>query len=146
MDVEALSLPALLRGAQGAYAAEVRRSLLEAGFDDLPRNGPFVLAVVALAGASLSELGVWLRISKQAAGQLIDTLVVRAYLDRSVDPVDRRRLRVALSERGLAAAAVVRAAVDEVDARLVSRMGADAVAVTRTTLAALLPGAAGVDA
>ena len=58
-------------------------------------------------------------------GQLVDTLVARRYLNRSVDPDDRRRLTITLTERGLAAATVIRSAVDEVDAGLIGRVGAE---------------------
>jgi DNA-binding MarR family transcriptional regulator len=41
-----------------------------------------------------------LRMSQQAAGQLVDTTVMRGYLQRTVDESDRRRLTVTLTERG----------------------------------------------
>ena len=50
--------------------------------------------------APLAEVIRQLGVSKQAAGQLVDSLVVRGYLDRTVDPDDRRRLIVTLTERG----------------------------------------------
>ena len=82
----------------------------------------------------IRELGV----SKQAAGQLVDTLVVRGYLDRSADPEDRRRMTVSLTERGQLAAAAGRSAVERVDAQLTERVGEEYVAHTRATLAALI--------
>jgi DNA-binding MarR family transcriptional regulator len=41
-----------------------------------------------------------LGVTRQAASQLIDTLVVRGYLVREVNPADRRRLNIELTERG----------------------------------------------
>jgi DNA-binding MarR family transcriptional regulator len=76
-------------------------------------------------------------VSKQAAGQLVDSLVTRGYLDRAPDPEDRRRLTITLTERGQAAAEVIRSAVQQVDAGLVRRVGPEYVAHTRATLAAL---------
>ena len=38
-----------------------------------------------------------LGMSKQAASQLIDTLVLREYLERRIDPEDRRRMGVRLT-------------------------------------------------
>ncbi len=78
-----------------------------------------------------------LRISKQAAGQLVDTLVSRGYLARTVDEHDRRRLIVALTERGRGAAATQAAARERVDAALLAKVGAEYVQHTRTALAAL---------
>jgi len=88
----------------------------------------------------LRELIERMGVSKQAGGQLVDTLVTRGYLDRSVDAEDRRRLTITLTKRGQSAADVVRSTVDEVDAQLVERVGAQSFAATRTTLASLIEG------
>jgi DNA-binding MarR family transcriptional regulator len=136
--IEEWSLPALLRVARRAYGVAIRDALADAGYDDVPRNGIFVIGAIARSEAPLSEIIDQLGVSKQAAGQLVDTLVLRGYLDRAIDPEDRRRLVVTLTERGSAAAAVIREAIDEVDRTLVARVGDDYVAHTRTTLAALI--------
>jgi DNA-binding MarR family transcriptional regulator len=132
------SLPALLRAARRTYGSAVRAALAAAGCDDLPRNGSYVIAAIARTGAPLGQIIDWLGVSKQAAGQLVDTLVTRGYLDRSVDPEDRRRLTITLTERGHAAAAIVRSAVERVDAELVARVGSEHVVHARATLAALI--------
>jgi DNA-binding MarR family transcriptional regulator len=77
-------------------------------------------------------------VSKQAGGQLVDTLVTRGYLDRAVDPADRRRLTVSLTERGMAAADVVRSVVRRISDELDERVGPEYVAHARVTVAALL--------
>ncbi len=132
-----VGLPTLLRAARAAYGSAIREALAEVGFDDLPRNGPYVIGAIARTGAPLSQVIKELGVSKQAAGQLVDTLVVRGYLARSVDSEDRRRLTVALTERGHAAAAVSRAAIDHVDAELAREITPDYIAHTRATLAAI---------
>ena len=130
-------VPALLRAARSAYGAAVHRALAEGGFDDVPKNGSFVLGAIARGGAPLGDIIASLGVSKQSAGQLVDTLVLRGYLDRAVDPADRRRLVVSLTERGTAAAAAVRAAVDEVDEAFTARMGAGQLAQLRSALTVL---------
>jgi DNA-binding MarR family transcriptional regulator len=122
---EEVVVPALLRAARGAYADAVRARLAGAGFADLPSNGPYILGGLAGRARSAGDLVRELGISKQAASQLIDALVLRGYLERAVDPADRRRLTIALSERGRAAAAAVRAGVEEVDEELAARLSAD---------------------
>jgi DNA-binding MarR family transcriptional regulator len=117
-------IPALLRAARGAYGHAIQARLGAAGFDDLPRNGPFVLGGMANRGGAAGDLVRQLRVSKQAASQLVDVLVLRGYLDRQVDPDDRRRMTIALTERGRAAAAAVRAGVEEVDEALALRLSA----------------------
>ena len=132
-----VSLPALLRAAWETYRSAVRKALADAGFDDVPRNGAYVIAAIARTGAPLGQVIKGLGVSKQAAGQLVDTLVVRGYLDRAVDAEDRRRLTVTLTERGHAAAAASRSAVEQVDTALLKRVAPDYIAHTRATLMAL---------
>ena len=55
-------------------------------------------------GAPLATVIRQLGVSKQTAGQLVDSLAARGYLDREADPYDRRRLVVRLTERGEQAA------------------------------------------
>ena len=133
-----LSFPALLRAARRAYGTVVIEALAEAGCDDMPRNGSYVIGAIARTGAPLSQIINALGVSKQAAGQLVDTLVTRGYLARAGDPDDRRRLTITLTDRGLAAAEVIRNAVERVDASVLGRVGPEYVAHTRATLAALI--------
>ena len=130
--------PALLRAARRAYGSAVRGALADAGYDDVPRNGSYVLAAIARTGAPLGRIIQELGVSKQAAGQLVDTLVTRGYLDRAPDPDDRRRLTITLTARGHAAAEEIRSAVARVDDGLVRRVGPEYVANARAALAALI--------
>ncbi|MGN6513823.1 MAG: MarR family winged helix-turn-helix transcriptional regulator [Lysobacteraceae bacterium] len=131
------SLPTLLRFARARCVAEVRRALEAAGFGDIPGNGVFVVGAVARGGVPLSDIVRDLGVSKQAAGQLVDLLVTRGYLDRQVDPTDRRRLTVVPSERGLAAAAAARAAGGRIEAELARRLPPEWIEHTRAALQAL---------
>jgi DNA-binding MarR family transcriptional regulator len=69
---------------------------------------------------------------------LVDTLVSRGYLERAVDRNDRRKMTVALTERGRGAAAVQAAARKTIDDKLIAKVGQEDVARTRRTLAALI--------
>jgi DNA-binding MarR family transcriptional regulator len=111
-------IPALLRAARGAYGHAIRARLADGGFEDLPGNGPYVLGGMANHGGAAGDLIRQLGISKQAASQLIDTLVLRGYLDRTVNADDRRRMTIELTDRGRAAAEAVRAGVVAVDEEL----------------------------
>ena len=136
---EEIGLPVLLRHARTTYGAAMRRALDEAGYDDIPGNGLYVIGGLALGvpDIPLGQLIKELRISKQAAGQLVDALVMRGYLERAVDKDDRRKLTVTLTERGKAAAATQRAAREKIDAELLASVGQDDVSRTRRTLALL---------
>lgn len=133
-----VSFPALLRAARIVYASAIREALAKVGCDDVPRNGSYVIGAIARTGAPFSQIIEALGVSKQAAGQLVDTLVLRGYLDRSVDPEDRRRMTVTLTERGRAAARACRSAVERIDAELAKSVDPEYIAHTRATLAALI--------
>jgi DNA-binding MarR family transcriptional regulator len=113
----------LMREARGVYRDAIRGALDGAGCDDIPRNGTFVLAgldhstqepVFSPQADVVASLGL----SKQAASQLIDTLVLREYLERRNDPGDRRRMGVRLTDRGRTAARAIQTAVDAIDAAI----------------------------
>lgn len=137
---ETIALPALLRHARTTYGVTMRKALDEAGYDDIPGNGLYLIGGLALGAEDvpLGQLIKELRISKQAAGQLVDALVTRGYLERSVDKVDRRKLTVTLTERGKAAAEVQTVARQRVDAELLASVGEQDVNRTRRTLAVLI--------
>jgi len=135
-----VSMPALLRHARTTYGTAMRTALEKAGYDDIPKNGLYVIGGLALQSGThpLGKLIDELRLSKQAAGQLVDALVERGYLEREVDKEDRRKLTVGLTRRGQAAAKVQAAAVARVDAKLLACTAAKDIERTRRTLAALI--------
>ena len=133
-------MPALLRHARTTYGSAMRAALEKAGYHDIPKNGLYVIGGLALQSGThpLGKLIDDLRLSKQAAGQLVDTLVERGYLEREVDKEDRRKLTVGLTRRGQSAAKVQASAVARVDEILLARAGAKDIERTRHTLAALI--------
>ena len=133
-------MPALLRHARSVYGRAMRRALAARDYDDIPKNGLYVIGGLAMGagGVPLGQLVRELGVSKQAAGQLVDTLVLRGYIERKTDPEDRRKLTVNLTERGRAAAATQEAVRKKIDAKLVARVGKSDLLCTRKTLAALI--------
>lgn len=132
-----LSMPALLRAARGAYAQSIKEHLSTDGYDDLPRNGPFILGGMANRDVPAADLLNELGVTRQAASQLIDTLVLRGYLTREVNSTDRRRITITLTPRGQAAGEVVRAAIGLVDEQLTDRIDHAQLAGLRAGLVAL---------
>ena len=130
-------LAAFLRWGRATIGMAMRGALEQAGYDDLPRNGLYVIGALARGTAPLSRIIEELRVSKQAAGQLVDALVLRGYLSREVDAQDRRRLTVTLTERGRAAAAIQRKEGERIETELTERLGPERIAHTRETLALL---------
>jgi DNA-binding MarR family transcriptional regulator len=135
--LEDAGIPGLLRAARHAYGNAIRAAFAEAGFDDIPRNGAYVLARVYDNMSALSEMTRELGTSKQAVSQLIDTMVMRGYLERTEDSQDRRRMLITLTERGRAAATVSWQAATAVDDELASRLDLEGVAALRAGLIVL---------
>jgi DNA-binding MarR family transcriptional regulator len=138
---EDVPLPTLMRGAREVYRDAVRRALEAAGCDDVPRNAAFVLAGLdhrapEAAFSSQADVVASLGLSKQAASQLIDTLVLREYLERRNDPVDRRRMEVRLTNRGRTAAIAIQTAIDAIDSTVAQLITADELHAMRVGLAA----------
>lgn len=136
-ELAQLPLSALLRFARAALGGVIRSALDDAGYDDLPANGPYVISATTAAGVPLAVIIQHLGLSKQAAGHLVDLLVLRGYLDRRVDPEDRRRLVVVPTERGEAAGLVIRRAAELLEAQVAASVGNADIAATRRTLARL---------
>jgi DNA-binding MarR family transcriptional regulator len=142
---EPIVFAALLRAARFAYGDAIRAALIEAGLDDIPKNGIFVIGALGRGGSPLAQIIDSLGVSKQSAGQLVDTLALRGYIERTIDPEDRRRLTVTLTPRGREAAAISRATVERIDTALLKKIGREHVAHTRATLHALIELVGGKD-
>jgi len=126
-----------MRAARNTYALAVRAAVVDAGFDDVPRDGVFALAAMGEADFSPAQLSGLLNVSKQAVSQLVDTLVVRGYVERALHAADRRRMQLSLTERGKSVVAASRGAVEALDRRVARAVGAAHVEHTRQTLAAI---------
>jgi DNA-binding MarR family transcriptional regulator len=134
-------MPQLMREARDVYRDAVRRALDDAGCDDIPRNGSLVLAGLdhrapEPAFSPQADVVASLGLSKQMASQLIDTLVLREYLERRNDPVDRRRMEVRLTARGRSAATAIRMAIDAIETALAKLITTDELHGLRAGLAA----------
>lgn len=131
-------LPSLLAAGRTTYGRAIRANLQSAGFGDMPPQGSRVVGGIARNGLNLTDVSEVLGVSKQAASQLVDTLVVRGYVERIPHPEDRRRMTVGLTARGRSAAQEIRAAIEAVDQSLTDRVGADDLAVARRVLGQLV--------
>src|SRR5438874_11030618 len=102
---------ALLRMPWEAVQRHMLERLHERGFGDFDAAYLNVFQYPGPQGARPSELATRLRISKQALNYLLGELERLGYLERRPDPDDLRSKRVALTSRGIAAVAAIRAAV-----------------------------------
>lgn len=136
-DYDKYATPTLMRAARGAYAQAMRAALVAAGFEDLPRNGAFILAGTDGRGGTLDDLPEGLGVTKQAVSQTVEVLVNRGYLERRTDPEDRRRNLLEPTKRGREVVATVVAALEEIDHQLAEHVDAEEYAAMRKALAAM---------
>lgn len=122
-------LPALLRAARGAYGFAIRRRLAEAGYGDVPRNAPYLLGGMANHGFPADGLLREMGVREETAQRLVETLVTGGYLARGDE--------LEVTQRGRAAAAEVKAAIESVDAELESMLSPSQLEGLRAGLVAL---------
>jgi DNA-binding MarR family transcriptional regulator len=131
-----LSIPELMRVARGSYKRAVDIELAAGGFEDLPTTSGYLLAYLATGEASVPERMEGLGIKQSEFRQLVDTLVLRGYITRSVD-AEEGRVSLALTERGHAANEATSAGCGYVDQELEHRLSAAEMAGLRRGLAVL---------
>ena len=79
-NLDDIPVPALLRAARRAYGSAVRRSLAEAGFEDLPPNGPFVLGGLLNNGENLRDLLRALGMNRERGREFLVSMVQLGYM------------------------------------------------------------------
>ncbi|GAA1591722.1 MarR family winged helix-turn-helix transcriptional regulator [Kribbella sancticallisti] len=100
MDRFGFELPLLLAGAFRGLIDELHRRLAERGHPDLRPAYGFALQAVGPDGATMSEVGRRLGVSKQAATKTVGKLADLGYVDRAPDPADARAVLVTITPRG----------------------------------------------
>jgi DNA-binding MarR family transcriptional regulator len=125
---------ALLRVPWEAVQRHMLERLHERGFDDLDAAHLSVFQYPGPQGARPTELAARLRISKQALNYLLGELERLGYLERRLDPDDRRSKRVALTRRGTSVVRVIREAVSEMETAWADRLGPERFAQLRAVL------------
>jgi len=120
------------------FVIELRAELTEQGFTDQGRSDGYVLRALSESPMTTSELAERLEISKQGAGQIVEDMERRDYLERRPDPRDGRARLLHLSEHGRAALTAARRFHQRYERRLVREHGAEAVETLRAVLGAMV--------
>lgn len=134
---EAIDLGILLALAYQRFVDELRSSLAADGYDDQGRSDGYVLRVVDAGPVTVSALAELLGISKQGAGQIVDDMVRRGYLERYDDPDDGRARLLRLAPHGRDALAAARRFHRSYERRLRRTHGTEAVDTLRSMLEAM---------
>lgn len=125
---------ALMRMPVEAVHGRIMAELEEAGFDDLAPAHMAVLRWPGPQGQRPSDLARTAGVTKQAMNYLLRELERLGYLARESDPDDNRSRRIALTERGVAAATNVRDTVKRIEAELEDELGKTKLAQLRKLL------------
>ena len=133
-----LDIGILLAAAYQEFVFELRAALAAQGFDDTGRSDGYVLRALAAGPTTVSALAERLDITKQGAGQLVEAMEQRGYLERHPDPHDRRARLVGLSARGQEVLRAARRFHQRYERQLVREHGPDRVAAFRALLTAIV--------
>jgi DNA-binding MarR family transcriptional regulator len=129
-----IPLPGLLEVVREAMLVEFREELAKTGYADIRPTHGCVFRFIRDEGMRLTELAGLAGITKQSAGEMVDDLVSRGYVERVPDPADRRAKLICLTERGKEAQAVGFELFAKVEERWADRYGPESFAQLRQLL------------
>jgi DNA-binding MarR family transcriptional regulator len=135
-------LPLLLFGGFRTLIDRLHAELARQGHPDVRPAYGFAMQAIGRDGATASELGRRLGVSKQAAGKTVDRLVELGYAERTADAGDARRKLVRLTPRGYDALARSAVVFEQLRAEWTEQLGADRVRALEAALRTVVPATA----
>ncbi|MEU7647374.1 MarR family winged helix-turn-helix transcriptional regulator [Streptomyces huasconensis] len=132
-------LPLLLFAGFRALIDRLHAELARQGHPDLRPAHGFAMQAIGPGGATASEVGRRLGVSKQAAGKTVDRLVALGYAARADDPADARRKLIRLTPHGVDALRRSAVVFDELRAEWSERIGAERLDALQDDLSAVIP-------
>ena len=133
-------LPILLFAGFRSIIDELHAELARRGHPDMRPAHGFALQAIGFGGATATDTGRRLGVSKQAAGKTIDRLEELGYVRRSGDDTDRRRKLARLTPRGIEALALSAMIFDDIRSRWEGTLGAGRLADMEAALRTMSPG------
>lgn len=129
-----IPLTGLLDVVMESMLVEFRAELGESEFSDVRPTHGCVFRFVREDGMRLTRLAELAHITKQSAGEIVDDLAARGYVERVPDPADKRAKLIRLTERGREAQAYGFGLFGEVEKRWMDRYGREKIEDLRHTL------------
>ena len=115
-----------LRRAQAGYRRQLNDELAAAGFDRRRFPDGRVLVMCAAPGeTTISDIGRGLAITRQGASKIVAGLRERGYLEVTPSAADGREKILTLTPQAVRYLEAMRAAAAAIEARLLSRLGAE---------------------
>lgn len=122
-----VGLGASLRRAWIGYQRRLDEQLVAAGFDDRKLPDGRVLRICSgSAGATTSQIGRELGISRQGAGKIVNDLRGRGYVDVTASGTSGRENMVTLTPKALAYLVALREAAGRIERQLRAEVGVEA--------------------
>ncbi|WP_165990078.1 MarR family transcriptional regulator [Streptomyces sp. YIM 98790] len=143
--LERTELTFLLGTAFQVVLSEFVARLDAAGYADLRPVHGLVFQLLSAEGATGSELAERLGITKQAAGQTVDDLERRGYVERRPHPAGGRRKLVVLTDKARTHLRVAGENLHRLEGELAGRLADRGLALPRRELAAIIRALAGED-
>src|ERR1700722_20772956 len=123
MSSAGYELPLLLFAGFRSIIDELHVELARRGYQDMRPAHGFAMQAIGFSGATATEVGRRLGISKQAAGKTVERLEALGYVERAGDGHDRRRKLVRLTPRGVKALTLSAATFTYIRARFEHILG-----------------------
>jgi DNA-binding MarR family transcriptional regulator len=130
-------LGSLLTAAGQRVSSELDAALRAAGLDELRAAHAPLFVVIDAEGTRVTELADRMKMTKQAAGELVRYLAERGFVEVTPGAADRRARIVTLTDRGWEAVEVGMSVIAAFDRWLDDRIGAEHVDELRQTLTAI---------
>jgi len=132
-------LPLLLFNGFRSIIDELHAELARRGHPDMRPAHGFALQAIGAGGATATEAGKRLGISKQAAGKTIQRLEELGYVHRAGEDTDRRRKPFQITPRGFEALTLSAMIFEDIHARWAAALGADRLAGVEDALRTMAP-------
>ncbi|MBV9446900.1 MAG: winged helix-turn-helix transcriptional regulator [Streptosporangiaceae bacterium] len=100
----------------------------------------FALQAIGPSGATATEVGRRLGVSKQAAGKTVDRLEDLGYVEKAGDDTDHRRKLIRITPRGMEALTLSAMIFEDIRARWAAELGASQLAQLEADLRTMVPG------
>ncbi|RSN27157.1 MarR family transcriptional regulator [Amycolatopsis sp. WAC 04169] len=138
-ETPGFELPLLLFAGFRTIIDRLHAELAEQGHPDVRPVYGFAMQAIGREGATASEIGRRLGVSKQAAGKTVDKLEQLGYVVRVDDPADARRKVVRLTGRGFDSLGRSAAIFEELREDWAGTLGIDRVRALEADLRTMAP-------
>jgi DNA-binding MarR family transcriptional regulator len=138
-EAPGFELPLLLLGGFRTLIDGLHAELARRGHPDVRPAYGFAMQAIGTRGATATEIGQRLGVSKQAAGKTVDRLAALGYVERADDAADGRRKLIKLTPRGIDSLVQSAQIFDELRADWVRTLGAQRVADLESALRTVVP-------